>query len=167
PLVVHADWVALFSPLLGYSFTPLTLATLALSLVAALAFYILSRRLGFGPGLSGLGVAILALNPYYLIFSYSFMTEVPFIALLLLGALCTYEGLRGGDTRWLWIGSIFAALAFLTRQFGLALPLAGLLWLFLARRLTWQRLVAVSLLPALAVAGYYLWSRGYGTTFSG
>jgi hypothetical protein len=165
-LVTHAYWGALFATLFGFSFTALTAATMAMSLIAALTFYVLLRWLGFGPKLSGLGVAILTLNPYYIILSYSFMTEITFVALLLLACLCYFKGLETLDNRWLLGGSIFAALLFLTRQFGLAIPLAAVLWLVLARRLNWSRLTAVLLLPLLAMVGYYAWSRGYGPTFS-
>ncbi len=165
-LITPTYWGVAFAGLFGFSFTTLTLATLALSLVAALAFYALLRRLGYGPGLSGVGVGLLALNPYYLVLSYSFMTEIPFVALLLLSCLCYGEGLRGGQARWLWAGAAFGALAYLTRQFGLVTPLAALLWLAYARRLSWSRCWAVSLLPLLAVGGYFVWSRPFGPTFS-
>lgn len=165
-LVTHAYWGALFATLFGYSFTILTAATMVMSLIGALTFYVLLRRLGFGPLLSGLGTAILALNPYYIILSYSFMTEITFVALLLLACLCYCKGFETLDNRWLWAGGVFAALLFLTRQFGFAAPLAAVLWLILARRLTWSRFAAVALLPILAAAGYYAWSRGFGTTFS-
>ena len=165
-LVTPTYWGVAFAALFGFSFTILTLATLTLSLVAALAFYALLRRLGYGPGLSGIGVAVLALNPYYLVLSYSFMTDIPFVALLLLSCLCYCEGLRGGRVGWLWAGATFAALAYLTRQFGLVTPLAALLWLAYARRLSWARVGAAVLLPALAVGGYFLWSRPFGPTFS-
>ncbi len=165
-LITPTFWGAAWAGLFGYSFTTLTLATLTLSLVAALTFYALLRRLGYAPGLSALGVALLALNPYYLVLSYSFMTDIPFVALLLLSCLGYLEGFRSGRVGWLWLGAALAALAYLTRQFGLVLPGVALLWLVYARRWTWRRALAGSLLPALAVAGYWLWSRPFGPTFS-
>src|SRR5947207_3257465 len=83
---------------------------------------------------------LLTLNPYFINLSYSFMTEITFLALLLLTCLCYFEGLGasgegGKGDAWLWVGSIFAALTFLTRQFGLAVPIAAVLWLVYARRL--------------------------------
>ena len=196
-LVSHVYWGAAFMLLVGDTFTGLTLATMALSLVGALAFYGILRVLGFSAGLSGLGVAILTLNPFYLYLSYTFMTEVTFTALTLVACLCYLLGVRGlptgdgGTTKretrnasmtheglpstvyrlpsiaWLAVGGLFAALAFLTRQFGVALPVAALVWLVLARRLTAGRALAVALLPLLAAVGYYVWSSGFGPTFSG
>src|SRR5438034_7175693 len=60
-LVTHAYWGALFAWLFGMSFTSLTAAVMTLSAIAALIFYVLLRRLGFSPVLSGAGVALLAL----------------------------------------------------------------------------------------------------------
>lgn len=158
-------WGALFLSLFGTSFTAATAATMVMSLAAAIAFYILLRQLGLTPGLSGLGTAILVLNPYYLYLSYTFMTEITFVAMMLLTCVFYLQGLKTGNDRWLWIGGIFAALTFLTRQFGIALPVAALLWLFWARRLTLWRAASVALLPLAAVVGYQLWSSGFGTTF--
>ncbi len=85
--------------------------------------------------------------------------------------MCYLEGLRcddgTGDYRWLWLGSVFAALTFLTRQFGLALPLAVLLWLLFTRKLKWRPALAVALLPCVAAIAYFAWSSRFGTTFSG
>src|SRR5207237_4413543 len=108
-LVSHAYWGALFAALFGVSFTSLTIASLVMSLIGSLAFYALLRRVGLSPGLSGLGVAVLALNPYYLNLGYSFMTDVSFVALVLLSSLFYFEGLRG-DARWLWLGGALGAL---------------------------------------------------------
>lgn len=170
-LVVHAYWGALFALLFGMSFTSLTLATLVLSFVASVTFYVLLRRLGFSLRLSTLGVALLALNPYFIILSYSYMTEITFLALILLTSLCYLEGIRRVDGqldyRWLWAGSLFAALTFLTRQFGIALPIAALLWLYFARKLNWKAALAVAVLPFVAMIAYFAWSSRFGTTFSG
>src|SRR6478672_190206 len=55
--ITHIVWGAALSTLLGPGFTALTIANLLMSLLAALALYALLRTLGFGPGLSALGVA--------------------------------------------------------------------------------------------------------------
>jgi hypothetical protein len=166
-MVAQSYWGALFATLFGANFTVFTAATMIMSLAAALTFYVLLRRLDFTPGLSGLGVALLTLNPYFINLSYSFMTEITFLALLLLSCLFYFEGLSGHGDAWLWLGGIFTALTFLTRQFGLAVAVAALLWLLYARRLTLTRLLAVLLLPLLAAVGYYAWSSGFPLTFSG
>lgn len=165
-LVTHAYWGAFFLMALGPGFTSLTIANMVMSFAAVVTFYLLLRRLDFTLQVRLAGVAVLALNPYYLNLSYSYMTEITFVALLLLSCLLYIEGLRGREV-YLWVGSLFAALLFLARQFGLAVPLAVVLWLLLAGRWSWRRVAAVVLLPAVAAVGYFAWSSGFGTTFSG
>ena len=179
-LVSQVWWGLLFSKLFGYSFTALTWSVLVLSLVALIAFYLLLRQLGFASNLSLLGVAILGVNPLFFNYSYTYMTEVPLLACMLLSTLFYLKGLtllvqesKAGNSPdpsqlyyFFLLGSLFASLAFLTRQFGLALPFTALLWLFWARGLTWQRVVAVALLPALTIFGYILWSGSFPITWA-
>jgi len=178
-LVSHAYWGALFAWLFGMNFTTLTAANMALALLAALTFYAILRRLDFTPGLSLLGTSLLVLNPFFVTLSYSFMTEISFLALMLVSSLFyllgfqserSHDGTAAVTNRLrigcLWLGSLFAALAFLDRQFALALPLAALLWLVLARKATWANIIAVIALPLVAVVSYYLLVSGSGSTFS-
>lgn len=189
-LVFHVYWGALFSYLLGHSFQTLATATLALGGLGAICFYLLLRRIDFGPLVSTLGVALLVSNPVYLIYSGSFMTDVPFLALWLASCLCYVEGLRWvGETSdceigttytsmlvptrrlrldifWLGFGSIGATLAFLIRQFGILIPLAVLLWLLAARRLTGAHMLTVAGLPICTLIGYYYWQAGFATPLS-
>lgn len=167
-LVSQLYWGAAFAWLLGMNFTTTNVATMVLAVVAALVFYVLLRRTGFSPLFSSLGVALLTLNPYFINLAYSFMTDVPFLAWLLLSTLFYFEGLRSDNRSemWLFLGSVFAAVAFLTRHFGLAPCIAALIWLLLARRLTWRRAAIVALLPMVSVAGYYAWAGQFGTSFA-
>ena len=171
-LVTHAYWGALFAWLFGLNFTVLTAATLVMSLVALLACYALLRQLAFSPALSGLGVACLGLNYLFVTYSYTFHTDITFLALLLLSLVCYLVAINRSQQvqpqaveRWLLLGSGLAALAFLTRQYGLAVPLAAALWLLFAGRLSWRRAAAVLLIPLATVSGYYLWRAGFAPTF--
>ena len=184
-LVAHTWWGAGWCWLFGFSFTTLTWATLSLSLVALLAFYLLLREISYSPALSLLGVAVLGVSPLFVSNSYSYMTDITFLTLLLLSSLCYVRGiarlpvsakLKAGSSTapitWLLpllLASVFASLAFLTRQLGLALPLAALLWLTSTYRnhpvrvSLYSSLAAVAL-PITAVAGYFLWSSPYAAT---
>jgi hypothetical protein len=76
-------WAALWTHIFGFSFTVLTASTLLLAAVGLLAFYAVARRVGVGPGGALLGTALLAINPLWLHLSYSFMSDVQFLAVLL------------------------------------------------------------------------------------
>lgn len=172
-LVSQAYWGALFIKLLGSSFTAVTAATLSLALVALLVCYTLLRQLDFRPGLSLLGVACLSCNYIFVTYSYSFHSDVNFLALLLLAVVCFHEGLRRSEQSgrrieaWLLLGSVFAALAFLTRQYGAVVPVAAFAWLLFAGRMTWRRVAAVLVVPLLAAGSYYLWRGGFPLTHGG
>ncbi len=156
---IHVLWGALFAKAFGFSFVALRLSTLPLAAGALAAFYGILGQLGFSPGRRALGTLTLMAAPLFVFYSQSFNTEVPFLCWLLLGLGCTLRGLRQGRLAWVTAGSLFSALAFLTRQIGLVLPVAMLLVVLVYRpRAQWVAWLAASLtLPALAVIGFYGW----------
>ena len=138
-------------------------STLALALLGLLAFYGLLRAVGVGPAAAGLGVALLALNPLFLHFSDSFMTDVPFLALALAACYGYVRGLQGRGAAWLWAAGCCAGGAFLIRQFAVLVPLGFLGYLALdawrTRRVRPAAWLGVAVVPALVVAGWWLWSQ--------
>src|SRR5688500_10058077 len=86
-------WGAAWAKLFGFSFTTLTYSTLVLALAALLAFYGIARTINVPPWGALLGTALLAFNPIFLHFSYSFMTDVPFLALVLIACYCYTKGI--------------------------------------------------------------------------
>src|SRR5436305_6075241 len=87
-------WGTLWVRLFGFSLTILSYSTLVLALVALYAFYGIARQVGVRPLGALLGTGLLALNPIFFHLSYSFMTDVPFICLLLLSSYCYIRGLK-------------------------------------------------------------------------
>lgn len=159
--ISHVAWGALFVYFLGFSFTTLTLSTLGASLVGLVIFYLLLRQLDIGPSFALFGVALLGCNPLYVYLSYTFMTDVTFVALMLaslLGFVLAFkqERVREG---WLLVGSVTCALAYLDRQFGILVCVAALAYMWLRREWSWRRALLVACLPALAVVSYTLWER--------
>ncbi len=167
-LVALTLWGTLWTRLLGFSFTVLTGSTLFLAAIALFAFYALARTVGVTPGGALLGAALLGFNPLFVHLSYSFMTDVPFLALMLLACLCTVRGCQGRGAGWLVLGSLFVAIAFLIRQLALFVPLAFLIYLLLEGWPTrqWRRgaMIAVALIPVLVAAGWWLLTRGQPPT---
>jgi hypothetical protein len=66
----------------------------------------LLRRLGIGVGQAVFGSAVLLLNPLYLHLSFSFMTDVAFLALLLAAVLAAVAGLQQDQDRLLAISML-------------------------------------------------------------
>ncbi len=166
--VFQIVWGALF----GFIFEPtlgiFRLSTVVITALGGLALYGLCRDLGVAQGRGALGVATFLFNPLVFVLAFTFMTDAHFMALLVIATWLYAKALAPEevDGRLLVAGSGVAALAFLSRQQGILIAPAVLLFLLLSRRLRRDRtslLVLVQLFapPLLAVGGYYLWLR-YG-----
>src|SRR5712691_4826406 len=81
--VVHVLWGALFCVPFGFSFTALRVSTWVASLLGLVGLYTLLRELGVRRADALLGVGVVAFYPVYFILSFSFMTDVPFVALVI------------------------------------------------------------------------------------
>jgi 4-amino-4-deoxy-L-arabinose transferase-like glycosyltransferase len=124
-LVLQAYWGSLFAVLFGFSHTTLRISTLVLAAAGVLGFYRLLCEL-FDWRRALLGALLLLFNPLYVCLSYSFKSNVPFLALAIWALFCYVRGVRAARPRLVWLvaGSAFAGGAFLVRQIGVALPLA-------------------------------------------
>jgi 4-amino-4-deoxy-L-arabinose transferase-like glycosyltransferase len=118
---VQIYWSAALSKLFGFSLVTLRLSTLVLSCLGLLAFYGLLRDLGLTHA-RAVGLALVYLcNPYALIFSYSFMTDVQFLSWMMVALFFYARGLRSNCIWRVLGGSLAAAAAIGTRQFGVML----------------------------------------------
>lgn len=123
-LLSHTLWGALFASAGGFSFETLRLSTLLLGFIGLCAIHRFARGLGQPRSLALLLALTLAFNPVYYALSLSFMTDVPFTVWLMLAALCLCVHLQSGRWLPLLLGTALSVVAILTRQIGLAVPLA-------------------------------------------
>ncbi len=164
-LVFQVLWGAAFAKLFGFSFTALRASTLVLSFAGSVALYATCRELDLGPRRALLGALLYWLNPLTFSLSYTFMSDIPAVSLLLLATYGAVRGARRGSISGFLVAGCCAALAFLVRQPGLLFPPAVLLYGALARwpmRLAAWRALAVTGPSAAAVAGYLAWTRQQG-----
>lgn len=124
--LAHSLWGAAWSLVFGLSFATLRVSTLALSLLATCALYLILRELGARTNVALLGALTVAANPVVLLLSSSFMTDVPFVASTLMALLCYTRAMRRGQVHLVWWGGAWACVAFLDRQIALVTPLAAL-----------------------------------------
>ncbi len=159
-------WGASWSRIFGFSFTTLTYSTLALELGGLMAFYGLARLIVVPRWGALFGTALLAYNPIWVQLSYSFMTDVPFVSLMLISCFLYVQGIQHGfsgrpNTTWLLVGGFFAAWAFTIRQFGLLIPLAFIAYLVVveltARKWRWLDMLAIVAVPAIVIGSWWLW----------
>ena len=122
----HSLWGAAWSLIFGFSFTTLRLSTLALSLLATCALYLILRELDARPRIALLGALTVAANPVVLLLSSSFMTDIPFVAATLMALLCYTRAMRRGQIHQVWWGGAWACVALLDRQIAIVTPLAAL-----------------------------------------
>jgi hypothetical protein len=119
-------WGALFARFGGFSFAVLRLSTVVVAVVGCWALYLLLRELAFARRVALLGALTVALYPVYFAVSFTFMTDTAFVALSIVSMYYYVSGMRRDRPSRLWLGGLFATFAFLTRQVGVALPVAAL-----------------------------------------
>jgi hypothetical protein len=108
-----------WSRLFGTSAPSFDLSVAVLGMAGALVLYALVRRCGAEAAPALLATGLLICNPCYLFLSFSFMTEVPFLAPFLachLAFACADGSARA--QRWLWLAASLATAAFTVRPFG-------------------------------------------------
>jgi 4-amino-4-deoxy-L-arabinose transferase-like glycosyltransferase len=119
-------WGALFARIGGFSFVALRLSTVVLAVVGCWAIYLLLRELAFTRRVALIGALTVALYPVYFAVSFSFMTDTTLVALSAIALYYYVSGIRRDRPSRLWLGALFATLAFLTRQVAAVLPIAAL-----------------------------------------
>jgi 4-amino-4-deoxy-L-arabinose transferase-like glycosyltransferase len=163
-LIAQIFWGALFCLPFGFSFTALRISTLVLGLTGVLGLYGLLREGDAGHGTALFGALLLAFNPLYLVLSYTFMSDVPFLAVSLLSFYFLVRGMRKDSGVEIVAGLLLACGALLIRQTGLAIFM-GFSVAYVAKY-GWRRqkvlLAVVSLASGFAVQilwHHYLVSR--------
>ena len=170
-LIFQTLWGGLFSLIFGYSFITLKVSTILLSLTGSIFLYLILKRAGCGDFLSVTGTAIQFLSPSFLGLSYTFMTDVPYVSLMVISLYWYLRGVEDGDCKALFIGSITATCAFLVRQLGILIPFGVFVYYLLSRRgreggsLTSLSLASF-LVPLLTLSLYSIWYAGGGSTWA-
>mgnify|MGYP002336097311 CR=1 FL=1 len=153
-------WGALFCLPFGFSFTALRISTLVLGLVGIIALYVLLREFKVDTKTSLLGALTLAVNPLYFGLSNSFMTDVPFVSMVLVAIYFLLRGLNEDSLRLIVVGVGVTFLAILIRQFGLIVFLGFAIAYLLKKGFTRPNIAKVSglvLMGALLHVFYQYW----------
>src|SRR5439155_10225463 len=117
---------------------------------AVLGMFFVARRLCSSPLLAAL---LLLFTPVFLVSATGVMCDVWLVALWVWSIECWMRALERNSASLLFLASILAAAAALTKYFGVALiPLLGLYTLVRERRVTY-RILYLSI-PILAIASY-------------
>jgi hypothetical protein len=152
PLITNVLWGSLFCLPFGFSFTALRLSTLTLSLMGLLGVYAFLRELNQPRWFAVMTALTLGFNPLYYPLSNTFMTDVPFTAMIILASLCFARSIRHDSIFHLLIGTVLAVAATLSRQLGIAIVLAFALSVLLARGLTKKNMLRAAV-PSVVCVG--------------
>jgi len=141
-LLTNTLWGALFCLPSGFTFTALRVSTLVASLFAILGCYILIREMLLPRWYALVATFCMAFNPIYYALSYTFMTDVLFVALVVWATVFFARSYRNGRSFEMLVGAALAVGAALSRQIALCIPVAFLAVHLLSRRSTSRRCCA-------------------------
>jgi len=156
-------WGALFSLVLGFSFTALRCSTWVASVLCLSGFYVLLRDVGVSRRDSLIGTALLACHPMFFILSFTFMTDVPFLALLVWYCVALARAVRLRSDGWLLVSSLLACAAMAIRMEAVLLP-GIILLVLLFDEARWGRSVArmsAAVVPVLFAGLLYWWYQSH------
>lgn len=143
-------YMALAAIFLGWSELAMHGAFLVPAVVAALGTFFLARRLCHSPLLAAL---LLLFTPVFLVSATDVMCDVWLLALWVWSIECWMSALERNSAWLLFLASILAAAAALTKYFGVALvPLLAVYTVVRERRVTHQILYLLT--PILVIASY-------------
>jgi hypothetical protein len=147
----------------GFSFTALRISTWVCAALSLWGVYLLLRELQVYRRDALIGTATLGAYPVFFILSYTFMTDVPWLAAMIWSMLAFVWAVRHHSDRWLWMAVTFACLAAGIRITGLVLPVAMILVLvFHTQRWGTSRGRFLYPLAVFVFFGVLLWwQKGY------
>jgi hypothetical protein len=150
---------ALVLKMAGFSFTALRFSVLIFSLFGALALYWLLKEVGLSDDSALLGALVMLAYPEFLVGSFQFMTDVPYLSLMLLALLFYVRGLARENDGLLLLGSAFSVAACMSRQPGILIPVTVAIFLLLTKRTLrpaqWFLLLILPVLADLSGLGWY------------
>ncbi len=153
PFISNLLWGALFCLPVGVSFTALRISTLLASLLGLFGSYTLVRELGQPRWICLMVTLTLAFNPAYYALSHSFMTDVPFTVVCIWAAIFFVRSLKSGSDFELVLGTLLALGATLSRQIGMAIPIAFAGAVILRRGATWQTMLRAASPIGICLSG--------------
>src|SRR3954469_2251180 len=86
-------WGSLFASVAGFSFGALRLSTVVLAVAGCSAIYLTLLELRIEPRVALVAALTVALSPVYFALSFTFMTDVPFVALSSIAVFCYVSAL--------------------------------------------------------------------------
>ena len=112
---------------------------------------------GVRPAVRWLAAIVIFLNPIAFVVTFSFHSDIAFVSLVIGCLYCFQRAEHSGRARAEVLFGCVAAVACVSRQVGVLIPLAALVWLAVHRRLSAGRALRVGGPPAVALTLFYVW----------
>ncbi len=123
-LVTHLAWGWAFTKVFGYSLTSLRLSICFLGLMGVIGLFLILRSIQAPDWLSFLASLTLMFNPLYFSQSFTFMTDITFVTLIIFSVYFLNLGIERESTALVITGLILSLAGMLTRQLALVIPVA-------------------------------------------
>jgi hypothetical protein len=156
PIITQSLLAAPFCLFTTCSYEALRVFSLVCGLVLLVSSYFLFRRVTRSEFTAGLATTAVALNPVNFQLSFTFMTDIPFAALLTLSMLAFLKTLRSDSIALYVAACLLAVAATLCRQLGLCVPLAYLAMSAFVPGLRGRRIVRAALPLVLCISTFAL-----------
>lgn len=162
-LIAQVVWGSAFCELFGFSFTTLRISTLIIGCFGIIALYRIGKELNIPSTTSLLVALILAFNPLFFSLSYTFMSDVPFLSMLILSTLFFIKYFKKEQIKWLVIATCCSLSAILIRQLGLMLPLAFTFTWFIYKKWNFKNLVIAYTPLFICLLVFLLYQKWFAT----
>lgn len=163
-LLGHLLWSLPFVKIFGYSIMVARVSTMVASVLAVLGTYAVGYELLRHRGLAWIAAFAVASNVLFLLTSHTFLTDVPFLAMLLWATWCFFYGFRT-ERRWLIVVSgVLVVVSILTRQLGFGLAVAFVFVWLMRSGWTIKRMAIGAALVVASVAVYVIYSKIIAST---
>ena len=144
-----------FTSMFGFSFTVLRISTLILMLTTIVVSFLLFEKITKNKKLSFVGTLLLWLNPIVYNLSFTFMTDVPALFLLIAGMYLYLIGFERKKSVLVFLASSLCVIGFYTRQTNILLLVAGLVFSCYKKRLSYKEILLTFGIPLIIGAGIY------------
>lgn len=121
-LFTHLLWGTIFAKIFGFSFTILRISTLVSSLIGLFFLNKLVVKISKNQWLGFFSCLVLLLNPLYFSLANTYMTDVNFTTLLILGCYSAFSFFETKKKKYVFYFLLASVGLVLIRQFGIILP---------------------------------------------
>jgi len=122
--IAQVIYGAVWSRAFGANSVSLELSVVTLAVLCGVMFHALAIKCGASRWQALAATGLLICNPCFTFLSFSFMTEIPFLTMLVAAHLAFARAGGRREDLWLWTAAALAVIAFMIRPFG-AMAIAG------------------------------------------